>query len=84
MDLKFFENDIFGQFFNININKIVWIFFNIKEYFPKSSQKVGRCGLCYHVCTLDLFGCFICNKKIGFIAIVSWECARRKWWSLYS
>jgi hypothetical protein len=24
MDMKFFENDIFGQIFNINLNKIVW------------------------------------------------------------
>jgi hypothetical protein len=40
MDLKFFENDIFGQFFNININKIVWIFFNIKEDFFKNILRI--------------------------------------------
>jgi hypothetical protein len=30
MDFKFFENDIFNQNFNMNLNRIVWIFLNKK------------------------------------------------------
>ncbi len=47
MDLNFFENDIFCQNFNINLNKIIWRFFNYifknQEYSinisPQKSQK---------------------------------------------
>jgi hypothetical protein len=45
MDFKFFENDIFYQIFNMNLNKIVWrIFLNtfsriFQEYFLNISPK---------------------------------------------
>jgi hypothetical protein len=33
MDFNFFENDIFCQNFNINLNKIVWrIFYILKKF----------------------------------------------------
>jgi hypothetical protein len=64
MDLNFFENNIFCQNFNINLNQIVWKilkdFFEdfskiFQEYFPKNnhkrSQKAGGHGLCYPSCT---------------------------------
>ncbi len=38
MNLIFFENYILCQNFNINLNKIVWFFFNLK----KNSKKISR------------------------------------------
>ncbi len=47
MDLNFFENDIFYQNFNINLNKIVWIYFLKKlktflKMFPRIFQEYSR------------------------------------------
>jgi hypothetical protein len=33
MDMNVFENDFFGQSFNINLNKIVLIFLKINNFF---------------------------------------------------
>jgi hypothetical protein len=44
MDLIFFENDRFCQIFNINFNKILWIFFKrlFQEYAMNNSQKKSQ------------------------------------------
>jgi hypothetical protein len=43
MDLNFFENDIFCQIFNINLNEIVWIkFLRLFKIFSKTFQKYTK------------------------------------------
>jgi hypothetical protein len=43
MDFNFFEDDIFCQIFNMNLNKIIWNFFQkIKIFFQEYSKNILR------------------------------------------
>jgi NAD-dependent SIR2 family protein deacetylase len=63
MDLIFFENDIFCQIFNINLNEIVWNFFKrtfwtfFQEHFKNILRKLPSKN---HKSSKKASGCGLC------------------------